>query len=47
MRELVPDTTKRERRDAAGDWWVRLDAGALSPSELAAFRVWLTSDSGE
>jgi transmembrane sensor len=45
MREIVPDATKRERRAAAGDWWVRLDAGALSPSELAAFRVWLTSDS--
>ncbi|WP_400770590.1 FecR family protein [Methylosinus sporium] len=44
MREIVPDATKRERRDAAGDWWVRLDAGALSPSELAAFRAWLTSD---
>jgi transmembrane sensor len=44
MRELAPDTTKRERRDAAGDWWVRLDAGALSPAELAAFRAWLTSD---
>jgi transmembrane sensor len=44
MRELATDTTKRERRDAAGEWWVRLDAGALSPSELAAFRAWLTSD---
>ncbi|WP_018266366.1 FecR family protein [Methylosinus sp. LW4] len=44
MRDIAPDASKRERRDAAGDWWVRLDAGALSPSELAAFRAWLTSD---
>jgi transmembrane sensor len=44
MRDIAPDTTKRERRDAAGEWWVRLDAGALSPSELAAFRAWLTAD---
>jgi transmembrane sensor len=43
MREIAPDTTKRERRDAAADWWVRLDAGALSPAELAAFRAWLSS----
>lgn len=32
---------KQERRDAAADWWVRLDAGALSPAELTAFRAWL------
>jgi hypothetical protein len=39
MREIAPDATKRERRDDAGDWWLRLDASALSRSELAALHV--------
>jgi transmembrane sensor len=33
-----------ERFDAAAAWWVRLDAGALSRSELEAFRAWLAAD---
>lgn len=33
-----------ERFDAAARWWARLDAGALSASELRAFRAWLAGD---
>jgi transmembrane sensor len=33
-----------ERFEAAAQWWVRLDAGALSRSELEAFRAWLAGD---
>ncbi len=29
---------------SAAQWWVRLDAGALSASELRAFRAWLAGD---
>jgi transmembrane sensor len=36
--------TARERRRAAIDWWTRLDAGAPSPAERAAFAEWLTRD---
>lgn len=35
---------KKDRSDAAIDWWVRLDAGALSHGELSAFRAWLAGD---
>jgi len=38
------DKDDAERYDLAAQWWVRLDAGALSSSELRAFRAWLASD---
>ncbi len=34
----------KDRSDTALDWWVRLDAGALSHAELSAFRAWLAKD---
>ncbi|PWB82862.1 MAG: iron dicitrate transport regulator FecR [Methylocystaceae bacterium] len=38
------DGETSDRLDTAIQWWVRLDGGALSPSELAAFRAWLAGD---
>lgn len=38
------DLHASERLDAAIRWWVRIDGGDLSPSELAAFRAWLAND---
>jgi transmembrane sensor len=38
------DKDDAERYERAAQWWVRLDAGALSASELRAFRAWLASD---
>lgn len=45
MTRLEIDKEDSERYDLAAQWWVRLDAGALSASELRAFRAWLASDS--
>ncbi len=42
MTQDNPD--RKDRRDTALDWWVRLDAGALSGAELSAFRAWLAKD---
>jgi transmembrane sensor len=44
MTRPADDEEDAERFDAAAGWWVRLDAGALSASELKAFRAWLASD---
>ncbi|WP_166143262.1 FecR family protein [Methylosinus sp. RM1] len=45
--KTAPDDRERADRIAAAiRWWVRLDAGGLSPSELAAFRAWLARDPG-
>lgn len=45
MSESKPDDQEAsDRLDTAIQWWVRLDGGALSPSELAAFRAWLARD---
>jgi transmembrane sensor len=44
MTDRAADREDAERFDAAAQWWVRLDAGALSPSELRAFRAWMASD---
>jgi transmembrane sensor len=45
MPELKPDDTDAsDRVDAAIQWWVRIDRGDLSASELSAFRAWLASD---
>lgn len=44
MQKREPDFDASSRLDAAIEWWVRLDGGALSASELAAFRAWLASD---
>lgn len=35
---------RKDRSVIAIDWWVRLDAGALSHAELLAFRAWLAND---
>lgn len=45
MPEREPDDPDAsDRLDLAIQWWVRIDGGDLSPSELAAFRAWLASD---
>jgi transmembrane sensor len=44
MTRPADDEEDAERFDAAAGWWVRLDAGALSASELKAFRAWLARD---
>ncbi|WP_400770603.1 FecR family protein [Methylosinus sporium] len=44
MTEGTADRDDAERFDLAAQWWVRLDAGALTASELRAFRAWLASD---
>jgi transmembrane sensor len=45
MPECPPDDPDAsDRLDAAIQWWVRVDGGDLSPSELAAFRAWLAND---
>ncbi len=44
---MRPDSTSsdhQDRRDAAIDWWTRLDAGGLSRKERAAFGAWLAED---
>lgn len=45
MRERDVDNPEAsDRSDLAIQWWVRIDGGDLSPSELAAFRAWLSGD---
>ncbi|SFK69406.1 FecR family protein [Methylocapsa palsarum] len=44
MRHRDPESEQDDRREAAADWFVRLDAGAMSQAELTAFRAWLVSD---
>jgi transmembrane sensor len=45
MPESSPDDPEgSDRLDTAIQWWVRIDGGDLSPSELAAFRAWLASE---
>jgi transmembrane sensor len=43
-RKHQSESEARSRLDAAIRWWVRLDGGALTSSELAAFRTWLAND---
>jgi transmembrane sensor len=38
------DEDRNDRSATAIDWWVRLDAGALSHAELSAFQAWLAKD---
>lgn len=40
----LDDRDASDCSDRAIEWWVRLDRGDLSPSDLAAFRAWLASD---
>ncbi|MBY6242600.1 FecR family protein [Methylosinus sp. Sm6] len=44
MTKDAADIAETERRRAAIAWWTRLDAGAPSPAERAAFAAWLTRD---
>lgn len=45
MPECEPDDPDAsDRLDLAIQWWVRIDRGDLSPSDLSAFRAWLASD---
>lgn len=44
MTDTPAEKDDAERFDLAAQWWVRLDAGALSASELRAFRAWLAGD---
>jgi len=44
MQKDPPDPSAGERRDEAARWWTRLDGGALSQAEWAAFRAWLARD---
>jgi transmembrane sensor len=45
--QKLDDPHAAERVDAAIRWWVRLDGGDLSSSELAAFRAWLGDPKNE
>lgn len=38
------DEDSVDRFETAAQWWTRLDAGAMTASEFAAFRAWLASD---